>query len=81
MAGEKWEGVRREYWVLDTYNLPIVRHMDILDLCEGSEDGEGGTPLQAEDEGAEEGPGEHVESSSSSSSSEGEQAPAKRQKA
>ena len=36
--GEKdkaiWEGVKRKYWVLNTYNLPIVKHMDILDCCE-----------------------------------------------
>jgi len=38
-----WEGVKRKYWVLNTYNLPIVKHMDILDCC-------GDEPAEAEEE-------------------------------
>jgi protein arginine N-methyltransferase 2 len=34
LGAEKWEGVRREYFTLDTYNLPIIKHMEILDLCD-----------------------------------------------
>jgi len=36
---EKWRGVRRKYFVLDTYNLPIVRRADIID-CDGANEGD-----------------------------------------
>jgi len=35
---EKWRGVRRKYFVLDTYNLPIVQRADIIECGEEPND-------------------------------------------